>query len=73
MKVVKSNLKEVTSEAKEMKSEVKEMDSEVKEIADEIRYLARLQAALELHDKAMYGGEVLSGLREGEIEVCGGR
>ena len=38
---------------KEMDSEVIERDSEVKEMADETRYLARLQAALELHDKAM--------------------
>ena len=51
--MVKGDLKEVTSEAKEMESEVKEMESEVKEMANEIRYLARLQAALEPHDKAM--------------------
>lgn len=60
MKNVKGDLKEVTSEAKElqseakeMESEVKSMDSEVKEMADETRALARLQAALKLHDKAM--------------------
>lgn len=53
MKEVKGDLKEVTSEAKELQSEAKEMESEVKDMADEIRALARLQAALELHDKAM--------------------
>ena len=46
-------MKEVKGVLREVRSQIKEVGSEVKELAYDIKYLSCLQAAFELHDKAM--------------------